>query len=303
MTRSRPFPSRHTETDHHMNTHLSTSRRIALGSAVVGLALLLAGCSAAAAPSSAGQSAQSARGAQGAGSGGPGGGGIVGQIAAVTGSTLQVQSQSEQTAVDVTASTTVLQTAKSDLSAVTVGSCIVASTFGAPGSTATAAPSGTVTTVSITPAANGKCTGGFRGGARQGGRNFTASPRPSAPRNRTFTPPVAGLVSAVSGSTITVTVTGTGGTTSSKTVTTGTSTTFTLTRKATPAALTVGRCAAVRGSADSSGAVTATSVTVSDPVAGSCTTGFGRRGGFGGGFGGNGGGNGTPASGNGGGNA
>ncbi|WP_426516957.1 hypothetical protein ACPPVQ_19315 [Diaminobutyricibacter sp. McL0618] len=276
-----------------MPTTITKSRRLALGAAVVGVALLLAGCSAAAAPAA--PAATQARqfggqgGAQGAGGGqGAGGfGGIFGQIAAVTGTTLQVQSQSAQTAVTVASTTTVLQTSKGSIADVTVGRCVVASSFGGTTAGSTPAPStgGAVTSVAITPAVNGACTGGFRGGAGAGTRPSArpgATARPSAPRNRAFTPPVSGAVTAVSGSSITVSVKDASGATSSKTVQTGPSTAFTITAKATSAALTVGKCAAVRGPADSAGTVKATSVTVSDPGANGCTTPFGRGGGLGG---------------------
>ena len=278
-----------------MSPTITKSRRLALGAAVVGVALLLAGCSAAAAPAApattqarpfGGQGGQG--GAQGAGGQGAGGfGGIFGQIAAVTGTTMQVQSQTAQTAVTVAPTTTVLQTSKGSVADVTVGSCVVASSFGgfAPGSTPAPSTGGAVTSVAITPAVNGACTGGFRGGTGTGTRPSPrpgATARPSAPRNRAFTPPVSGAVTAISGSTITVSVKDASGATSSKTVKTDSSTAFTITAKATSAALTVGKCAAVRGPADSAGTVAATSVTVSDPGANGCTTPFGRGGGFGG---------------------
>ena len=258
----------------------STPRRIALGAVIVGIACLLAGCSAAAPAAPAATQTRQGGGSFGQ-NGVPGGGGVFGQIAAVNGNTLQVQSQSAQTAVDVSASTIILQTSTASATDVTVGSCIVASAFPAAGSSASPSSSGAVTSVAISPATNGNCAGGLRVGPRNGTRP-TASPRPSAPRNRTFTPPVAGLVTGVSGSTITVSVKSAAGATSTKDVTTTSSTAYTLTSSATSAALTVGRCAAVRGATDSAGAVTATSVTVSDPGANGCTAGFGRRGGTGG---------------------
>ncbi|MFI5060824.1 MAG: DUF5666 domain-containing protein [Actinomycetales bacterium] len=259
----------------------SKPRRIALGALIVGIACVLAGCSAAAPAAPAASRAGHAPGSFGR-NGIPGGGGIFGQIAAVNGNTLQVQSQSAQTAVNVSASTTILQTAKATASDVTVGSCIVASAFPAAGSSASSSPSGAVTSVSISAATNGTCTGGgFRFGPRNGTRP-SASPRPSTPRNGAFTAPVTGLVTAVSGSTITVSVKNSSGAASSKEVTTSSSTAYTLTSSATSAALSVGRCAAVRGATGTSGAVAATSVTVSDPGANGCSAGFGRGGGRGG---------------------
>ena len=51
----------------------------------------------------------------------------------------------------------------------------------------------------------------------------------------------------------------------------------------TASAIVVGQCARATGSADSTGAITATSLTISAPTNGTCTSGFGFRGGFGGG--------------------
>jgi len=70
--------------------------------------------------------------------------------------------------------------------------------------------------------------------------------------------------------------------TAAKTVTVTSATKYTETETATSSALAVGKCVLALGSADDSGNVTATSIAVSSPVNGSCTTGFGGRGGFGG---------------------
>jgi len=60
------------------------------------------------------------------------------------------------------------------------------------------------------------------------------------------------------------------------------STTFTQRAAATAADLAVGKCATAFGTADSTGAVTARSITISTPGPSGCTTGFGRFGGAGG---------------------
>jgi hypothetical protein len=102
----------------------------------------------------------------------------------------------------------------------------------------------------------------------------------------------SGSVVSVSGSTIVVAArdftggtssTGSSGsaTTTNKTVTLTAKTKITGERSATSTAVKVGRCATARGSADSSGAVKATSISITDPVDGSCT-GFGGFAGFGG---------------------
>jgi hypothetical protein len=95
--------------------------------------------------------------------------------------------------------------------------------------------------------------------------------------------PTSGKVTAVSGSTITVDALDfQTQKTSSKTVTVDGSTKFTQTQQGAASDLVVGQCVVARGKADDSGTVAATALTVSAPVDGSCTTGFGGRG-FGGG--------------------
>jgi len=91
-------------------------------------------------------------------------------------------------------------------------------------------------------------------------------------------------VTAVSGSTITVDALDfQTQKTSSKKVTVDGSTKYTETQTGAASDLVVGQCVTARGKADDSGTVAATALTVSAPVDGSCTTGFGGRGGFGGG--------------------
>jgi hypothetical protein len=70
------------------------------------------------------------------------------------------------------------------------------------------------------------------------------------------------------------------------TVTLAATTAFTTTQTGTAAAIVVGQCARATGTADSTGAITAQDLTISAPTNGSCTSGFGFRGGFGGGAGG-----------------
>ncbi|MDC7122833.1 DUF5666 domain-containing protein [Cellulomonas fimi] len=110
---------------------------------------------------------------------------------------------------------------------------------------------------------------------------------------RAFGGVVSGQVTAVSGTTLTVSVAGgPGGADDDSTdepadrqVVVSDATTYTRTADADASALTLGRCAAVRGEADDSGRVTATSVQVSDPTEDGCTTALGgmvMRGGPGG---------------------
>jgi hypothetical protein len=97
-------------------------------------------------------------------------------------------------------------------------------------------------------------------------------------------------VSAVNGDTITVLETmrarGPGSATATATpppptvtVTTIGSTTYTAQKAAAASDIAVGECASALGKADDTGAVTATSISLRPATNGSCTTGFGGRGG------------------------
>jgi hypothetical protein len=144
---------------------------------------------------------------------------------------------------------------------------------------------------------NGQCTGGFGGfggAAPSGGATPSGTPSAAAgqggqtapggqPQNGQgfgpgFGQRASGTVASVAGDAIVVTQTDPQTQQSTqRTVTVTGSTTFTKTGSATTDALKVGQCAVVQGSADNKGAVTATSIEVSSPPAGSttCTTGFG----------------------------
>lgn len=274
---------------------------------VVGAALVLTGCAshgstnAAGTSSSNGQSqSQGQRQGQG-GFAGQGGGGTFGQIAAVDGTTLQVQDASSQTAVSYSTSTKISKTVSVALSAVKVGECITASTTPASGSPSSSSTSSdaAVTSVAISQPSGGSCTTGFggqRGAGGQGGQGGQGGPRPtdragSRPSVRpsgaasgrfgggNFVMPTSGKVTAVSGSTITVDALDfQTQKTSSKKVTVDESTTYTETQTGAASDLVVGQCVIALGKADDSGTVTATALTVSAPVNGSCTTGFGGRG-------------------------
>jgi hypothetical protein len=91
-----------------------------------------------------------------------------------------------------------------------------------------------------------------------------------------------GTVASVSGDVITITETdaSTKATTERAVTVTGT-TSYTKTSTAASDVLVVGKCAVVQGSADSKGAVAATSIAVSSPAAGTttCNPGFTGRGG------------------------
>jgi len=125
----------------------------------------------------------------------------------------------------------------------------------------------------VPTAAPGQPSGGAPpSGAPQNGQGFGG---------QGFGGRASGSVASVSGDTIVVSETDPQTQQASqRTVTVTGTTTYTKTASATTDALKVGQCAVVQGSADNKGAVTATSIAVSSPPAGSttCTTGFGGRG-------------------------
>jgi hypothetical protein len=234
--------------------------------------------------------------------------GASGTIAAITGTTLEVQSASVQTAVTYTPTTTFEQTVPSSASAVTDGSCI--SAFGKPTSSAKKTkkaatnPSGrgasgpvTATLVTITQPTSGTCAVGFGGGTGFGGRSSTGRPsgttkaaggasRPPA-GGRSFGGgaggfgAASGTVTSVSGSKVTVSETNPGTKKKVSVVVTLTSTTAFTTRAAAAATdLAVGKCAQAIGTADTTGAITARSISLSTAGSNGCTS---TAGGFGGG--------------------
>jgi len=216
-----------------------------------------------------------------------------GLIAAVSGSTMQVQNaQVGQVAVAWTAATKFTQQVTLSLGSIKAGDCVTAAaTAGSP-----TAASFTATAVTVSQAVNGRCFGGFGGGTVPSpGSSFQARPRPSGTRSfaRPSGPATArtgafatGSVVSVSGSTIVVASRSFGfgagaspgasaGTTTNKTVTLTSATKITTVRSATAVAATVGRCVTAQGKTDSTGTVAATTIAVTDPVNGQCTTGFG----------------------------
>lgn len=260
------------------------------------IAALGAGCSAAATatPEAAGQSAPMNAAPQqpnqDQGGGGGGAPGVSGLIAEVTDQTMQVQGQDGQTAVTWTDATTFTAQVAGTASDVVVGSCVVAI-----GDSEDA-----VTRVTVTQAEDGACSmGGMRGGGGQapdgqtppsgrptgmpsgmpsGGPTGVPSGMPSGMPSggpQGLGAMTAGLVTAVDGSTVTVTQTAPGSTeetTSSFTL--SADATVTATAAATSADAIVGSCASARGETDSTGALTATSVSLSQATDGQCGGGF-----------------------------
>lgn len=304
---------------------LKTAHRAALViGTLVAVALVAAACGGGASPAAAKTSAPSTTAAAATGTtattkattatsdggtGRPGGAdgfapAASGTIASILGQSLEVQGTSGQTTVDLTAKTAITATVSVGLSAVKTGTCISASGTKGTGGKVDA------TLITIEPSVNGSCTerGGSPGGGLRGepGRSFPRTSG-SVPSTRLTVPTnVAGAfgkVTAVSGSTITiqgisfagfgqptastsVPTTTTVPKTSPETVIVSSKTKYSKTQRVTSHALKVGECATAIGTTNDIGVVTAARLTVTQPTAGSCSTGFGGfRGGFGGGNG------------------
>ena len=224
--------------------------------------------------------------------------GAAGTIASINGTSLEVQNPiTGQTTVNYTPSTMFRQTVPASATAVTVGSCI--SAFGKPSSGPSSGGRGfgipvTATTVSVSQPVSGTCSGGFgsRGalGTRPGGGGGSTpgtGSRPVGARpfgNGQFGI-ASGSVTAVNGSEVTINeVNPVTKAASSVTVTLTASTTFTTTDPASSTDLAVGKCARANGSADTTGAISARSITISTAGPNGCTAGFGgARSGLGGG--------------------
>jgi Domain of unknown function (DUF5666) len=227
-----------------------------------------------------------------------------GMLAGVAGSTLTVQARNgNNTTVVVTSSTSYLQTTSASASDIAKGVCVRVAGTGSASSGVQAS------TVVITKPTSKGCTrnpagtAGRGGGAGRFGNRTPGSGGPpfTLPGGGTVPSNIAaafGTVSSVSGQQLTVksqvpqTNTKSKPKTRTVTVTLTGSTTLSQTIKAAQSNLAVGSCVSANGTPDSVGTITAKSVTISQPVNGSCAGGLG---GFGGGFRGGAGG-GTPTS-------
>jgi hypothetical protein len=267
-------------------TRSSTVKTVTTSLALLGL-LTVAACGGAASGSGAAAPASTP---PTQGQGGQGMPGVTGLLAAVQGTTLQVQGPTSQTAVVYTATTAITQTVPATSADVTVGECVAVrsaqTTSGAPTSPVAA------TSVALTAPVNGSCAPGAGGGGGPGGPGGVrpsgrpnGTPPSGAPgAGRGFGGGAFGNVTAVNGSGFTVASAGRAAPGASPsasptpvTVTTTAATTFTKQQKGTSAALKQGVCVTARGAQDSSGTVTATSIAVRPAVNGSCTNGFGAR--------------------------
>jgi hypothetical protein len=232
------------------------------------------------------------------GSRGPGAGrgaapAAYGMAAAISGNSVQVQDPATgQVTVTFTASTGFSQTRSVTVAALAVGDCVTA--IGQRPSSSSAAPGGSpgadrptsfaAASVSIAPAVNGSCSAaGFGGGNRPSGRPTGARPSGSARPSGGFGGGgfggvATGKLSALSADTMSVQVTGRAGqagTVDQVSLTAGT--TYTETVTVNSSALKVGECVTAVGSTNSTGAVSATRISLSTPGPNGCTVGFGRR--------------------------
>ncbi|HEX3815525.1 MAG TPA: hypothetical protein VHX59_22030 [Mycobacteriales bacterium] len=271
-----------------------TPRRFAVAATGVVAAVTLTACGGSASGSSspdkpsAAPSSASGGGAGGGRAGGQFGPAASGKVAAISGTTMQVQSQQNgQVAVGWSTSTKFSHTVTMALSAVKAGACVIAT---APSGTSATATSFTAGTVVVTAAKNGSCTGDRSAGGGPSGQR----PSGSRPSNRPSGFPsggagggqlgaiAAGKVTSVSGSKVVIAAEQRGSTANSttnstvdKTVTVGSATKITTEAATTAHSVQVGKCVTAQGKADSSGTVAATTVQITDPTNGQCGGGFG----------------------------
>ena len=210
--------------------------------------------------------------------------GANGKVAAVSDSTAQVQGMDGQVAVTWNGSTTFTKDVSATLADVKVGACVLVAPSGDAGSSSTPATEVTAANVRITAKTNGSCGVGLRG---PGGPDGPGSGQAGSGPQLNGTPPSGGpkgqrpQVRAIGGAIGEVTaVTSDGFTVDSvlpgsddktaMTVTVGADTTYTRTAAGAAADVKVGVCVAASGTTDDTGALTATSVAVSQPVDGAC---------------------------------
>lgn len=283
------------------------SRPVPAAVAGLALAVALAACGSGSSKPSTASAPTTAAGASGAGAiGGASGGrvfpGASGSVAAINGTSMEVQNPaSGQTTVDWTGSTRFTRVATVTAAALTPGACVTVV-----GQTTNGVF--TARTVSIAPAVTGgSCPGpgaffgrpgGFRAGFGPSGSSPSGSlPAPGA--RRAFAGTNAGLVAGqvvsvqaptlvVHGSRLngfrfrssstSVPPTTTAG--SDISVTLAATTVYSETSSTTASALAVGDCVVANGSADSTGAIAARAVRITSTGGQSCpTTGFGLGGG------------------------
>ncbi len=266
---------------------------------IAAAALGLAGCSSSAQPAPTSDTGPTA--ATGGSTAAPRAG-VSGLVAAITGTTAQVQGPNQQTAVTWTRATRFTDQVTVPASAVKVGDCVMRGPRAAPAARRAAPdrrapwpppPSscspcrGARAPSAVSPAApapgrrerpTGTATPGTGGAKGAGRRGLGAVGTVSAVRSGQFTVTPVAPSDATTTAPISVTYTS--------------STVFTRLTAASASAVKVGVCVAAQGRTDDTGAVTARTIAVSAPTNGTCVSGFGGRGLGGGGRGTSGGGGG-----------
>lgn len=251
-----------------------TIRRTFTSVAGVALALTLAACgssSSGGSTSAAPSQAPAASNGQGAGRGG--GPAAAGTVASVASSSLKVQStNSGQVTVNYSGTTTFADRVSATLADVATGSCVIITGTGTPI---------TAQSVDVSTASSTGCGAAGGGGMRPQNGGSGRPSRPSGANN----PGGAGQGGRATGKVTAVSSTGftvqqdnpqTGATTDVQ-VTVDGSTTYTKAESASASALKVGECVTANGQADSTGAVTATTITISQAGPNGCTVGGGRQ--------------------------
>jgi hypothetical protein len=208
--------------------------------------------------------------------------GASGELVKMDGTTLVISSQNGDMTVLYNSSTTFQRTSIGTFADIAAGKCLVA--------TGQKDSSGSITAASVrlTDKVSDTCTlgagpgFGLNGGP---GGGISATPRPAPPAGRPNFSVVAGEVTAVAGTSVTVKES----TGASQTVTVPTTVRVSKSSPAAASDLTLHQCLTAAGSRDSSGKVTARSISIVPPGPSGCATlgrGFGGGGVFGGGGGG-----------------
>jgi Domain of unknown function (DUF5666) len=196
-----------------------------------------------------------------------------GRIAAISGSTMQVQNpQTGQVAVTWSRATKFTHMVDTTLAAVRAGDCVTAT---APSGTSASATSFTATTLVIGAQADGTCGAAVGPGDGQPPTGAPSAP-PSGPPPSAPAAVASGTVGSVSGSTLVIAARRVGSnSTRTVTVTVDSNTKITTDATTTSKSVKVGKCVSAQGAADSTGTVAATRIRISDPVNGQCALGPG----------------------------
>ena len=198
--------------------------------------------------------------------------GANGEIAAIDGRTLQVQNPMEgQVAVTYTAKTAITAEVAAEAADLEVGDCVMVTGEGEDDVTATSVRISERTEGSCSPAGSGRFEGGPPPGDLQG---ELPEGVPTDLPDRAVMMGAFGEVTAVSANGFTVSTQLPGEeSATTRQVTTSADTTWTDTVDADAGSLKVGKCVSARGDRDDTGALTATSISVADPVDGECMIG------------------------------